>query len=188
MLEHAHLVFNLIAIATFSAGAVAVLWRHGKRRNDRQDTMVLGYPPDRFPAHEVVHHAALQTLAAAQARLLGVYDGLPTGSDSAKRMHVFLLELRRIMDVAYEVALITRAYGQLSQLDTLVSEVQQIEAQLTQQVIHRLLAHEADAQEELLNTRLEVLRTMVRGNHARPGNAGLPARRIMASDGRRDTR
>lgn len=66
------------------------------------------------------------------------------------------------MDVAYQVAVITRAYGSSAQLTRLVSEVQQIEAQFSQQVVHRLLAYEADTQEELLNHRLTTLRALVR--------------------------
>ncbi|HEU5101883.1 MAG TPA: hypothetical protein VFU22_22835, partial [Roseiflexaceae bacterium] len=71
-------------------------------------------------------------------------------------------ELRAIMDTAYQVALITRAYGQSAQLSRLTAEVQQIEAQLARQVVHRLLSYEADTQEELLNSRLESLRGLVR--------------------------
>jgi hypothetical protein len=118
--------------------------------------------PRMIPAHDVINQDALRALATTQSRLLAIYDGLPPGSDSTKRLHTFLIELRAIMDVAYQVALITRAYGQSPQLTRLAAEVQQIEAQLAQQMIHRLLSYEADAQEELLNGRFAALRELVR--------------------------
>ena len=156
------MIMNLVAVAAIAMGAILFLWRTSSRRTSTRTDVMLGYPPDMFPAHDVVNQDSLRALATTQSRLLAIYDGMPQGSDSAKRLHAFLLELRAIMDTAYQVALITRAYGQSAQLNRLASEVQQIEAQLTQQVVHRLLSYEADAQEELLNSRLEALRGLVR--------------------------
>ena len=157
------MLMNLLAVAAIAVGAVVLLWHAiiDRRASTRTD-VVLGYPPDRFPAHDIVSQEPLRALATTQARLLAIYDGMPQGSDSAKRLHTFLLELRAIMDTAYQVALITRAYGQSAQLSRLATEVQQIEAQLAQQVVHRLLSYEADTHEELLNSRLESLRVLVR--------------------------
>ena len=76
-------------------------------------------------------------------------------------LYTFLHELRAIMDVAYRVAVVTRAYGAPAQLDRLVAEVQQIEKQLADHVVHRLLAYEADEQTALLTHRLESLRQCV---------------------------
>jgi hypothetical protein len=156
------LIMNLGAVAAFALGAIFLIWRTSARRLPSRADVVLGYPPDQFPAHDVINQDALRALATTQSRLLAIYDGLPPGSDSAKRLHTFLIELRAIMDVAYQVALITRAYGQSPQLTRLAAEVQQIEAQLAQQMIHRLLSYEADAQEELLNGRFAALRELVR--------------------------
>ncbi|MFP4441281.1 MAG: hypothetical protein ACLFVO_28955 [Chloroflexaceae bacterium] len=50
------------------------------------------------------------------------------------------------------MAVITRAYGQSAQL----------EQQLAEHVVERLLARDGDAQEELLNGRLAALRLCVR--------------------------
>ena len=158
----APMIMNLAAVAAIAIGAVLLIWRTSNRRATTRSDVVLGYPPDLFPAHDIVGQDSLRALATAQSRLLAIYDGMPQGSDSARRLHAFLLELRAIMDTAYQVALITRAYGQSAQLGRLAAEVQQIEAQFTQQVVHRLLSYEADTQEELLNGRLESLRGLVR--------------------------
>jgi hypothetical protein len=156
------MIMNLAAVAAFALGAILLIWRTSARRPPTRSDVVLGYPPDQFPAHDVVNQDALRTLAATQSRLLAIYDGLPQGSDSARRLHAFLIELRAIMDVAYQVALITRAYGPSPQLTRIATEVQQIETQLTQQMIHRLLSYEADVQEELLSARFASLRELVR--------------------------
>jgi len=153
---------NLGAVAALALGAILLIWRTSIRQSPRHGDVVLGYPPDMFPAHDVINQEPLRALATTQSRLLAIYDGLPQGSDSARRLYTFLLELRGIMDVAYQVALITRAYGLSPQLSRIAAEVQQIEAQLTQQMIHRLLSYEADAQEELLNGRFASLRELVR--------------------------
>ncbi len=139
-----------------------LIWRTSIRRTPTHGDVVLGYLPDQFPAHDVINQEALRALATTQSRLLAIYDGLPQSSDSARRLHTFLFELRAILDVAYQVALITRAYGPSPQLTRIAAEVQQIEAQLTQHMIHRLLSYEADAQEELLNGRFASLRELVR--------------------------
>jgi hypothetical protein len=156
------MIMNLGAVAAIALGAILLIWRTSTRRTPSHINVVLGYPPDQFPAHDVINQDALRVLATTQSRLLAIYDGLPPNSDSAQRLQTFLLELRAIMDVAYQVALITRAYGPPPQLTRLAAEVQQIEAQLTQQMIHRLLSYEADAQEELLNGRFASLRELVR--------------------------
>lgn len=156
------MLLNLAAVAAIAIGAVLLIWRTSGRQTAQRATIELGYPPDRFPAHDIVGQDALQALATTQARLLTVYHSLSPSSDLAQRLNTFLHELRGIMDVAYQVAVITRAYGSSAQLTRLVSEVQQIEAQFSQQVVHRLLAYEADTQEELLNHRLTTLRALVR--------------------------
>jgi len=155
-------IMNLGTVAAFALGAIFLLWRTSTHRTSMRADVVLGYPPDQFPAHDVINQEPLRALATTQSRLLTIYAGLPPSSDSARRLHTFLIELRAIMDVAYQVALITRAYGPAPQLARLAAEVQQIEAQLTQQMIHRLLSYEADAQEELLNGRFAALRELVR--------------------------
>lgn len=151
-------LLNLAGVAAIAVGAVAVLWRVSQPHTTRHTEFVLGYPADLFPAHDVVNHPALQALAATQARLLSIYSGLSPASDTARLLHSFLNELRALMDLAYRTALVTRAYGQSTQLDKLVVEVQQIEKELADYVIERLLAYEGDGQMALLTSRLEALR------------------------------
>lgn len=162
MVDPISTIMNLVSVAAIAIGAILLIWRTSTRQSPTQTDIVLGYPPDQFPAHDIIQQDALQALAASQSRLLAVYDGLPQGSDSAQRLRAFLIELRSIMDVAYHVAVITRAYGPSSHLMRLATEVQQIEMQLSQQMIHRLLSYEADAQEELLSARFASLRALVR--------------------------
>jgi hypothetical protein len=154
-------LINLGGIAAIALGAVALLWRVSGQERPQRGAIVQGYPPDLFPAHDVVQSSALSTLAATQSRLLSLYAETPVSSDSARLLHTFLHELRGIMDLAYRVALATRAYGPTPQLERLVSEVQEIEAQLVDHVIHRMLAYEADQQAALLTARLESLRQCV---------------------------
>src|SRR5512145_1150717 len=97
------MIMNLGAVAAFALGAILLIWRTSARRTPTRSDVVLGYPPDQFPAHDIVNQDALRALAATQSRLLAIFDGLPQGSDSAIRLHAFLIELRAIMDVAYQV-------------------------------------------------------------------------------------
>ena len=71
-------------------------------------------------------------------------------------------ELRAIMDTAYRVTVITEIYGRPAQIDRLVAEVQQIEAEIAEHVARQLLARDGDAQAELLDGRLATLRMCVR--------------------------
>lgn len=154
-------LLGLGVVTIIAVGSVLLLLRVSRRSHTRHG-FVLGYPPDRFPAREVTQNGTLATLAATQARLLSVYEQLPAQSDLAVWLRAFLQEFREIMDTAYRVAVITRAYGQSVQLDKLVAEVQQLEQQLAEHVVERLLARDGDAQEELLNGRLAALRLCVR--------------------------
>jgi hypothetical protein len=162
MVDFMPTLLNLLGVAVIAVGAVALLWRVSQPHTARHAEFTLGYPADQFPAHDVVAHPALHALAAAQARLLSLYAGLSPASDTAKLLHSFLHELRAIMDLAYHAALVTRAYGSPAQLDRLVSEVQQIEKELADYVIERLLAYEADSQTTLLTSRLDALRACAR--------------------------
>ncbi|HEY0605453.1 MAG TPA: hypothetical protein VGD58_21205 [Herpetosiphonaceae bacterium] len=156
------ILLNLGGIAAIALGAVAFLWRVSQPRTTQHADFVLGYPADQFPAHDVVGSPALQALTATQGRLLSIYTGLSPASDTANVLYTFLQELRAIMDLAYRVALVTRAYGQPAQLEQLVSEVQAIEKELADYVIERLLAYEADGQMDLLTRRLEALQQCAR--------------------------
>lgn len=155
-------LLNLGGIAAIALGAVAFLWRVSQPRTTQHADFVLGYPADQFPAHDVVGTPALQALTETQARLLSIYTGLSPATETANVLYTFLHELRAIMDLAYRVALVTRAYGQPTQLDQLVREVQAIEKELADYVIERLLAYEADSQMDLLTRRLAALQQCAR--------------------------
>jgi hypothetical protein len=161
MYEQLIALANLGATAAIALGVIAILWRVSERSRPRQPEIVLGYPSDRFPAHDVVGSRALTELAASQARLLSMYSELAPSSDAAKLLYSFLVELRAIMDLAYRVALVTRAYGQSPKLDRVVAEVRAIERELADHVVQRLLAYEADEQSALLDHRLATLRALV---------------------------
>jgi hypothetical protein len=93
---------------------------------------------------------------------LPIYEQSPPQSDLAIWLAMFLREHRAIMDVAYRVVPITRLYGNTSQLDRIVAEVQQIEAQIAEQAIGQLLHRDADPQLALLDGRLDTLRLCAR--------------------------
>jgi hypothetical protein len=154
-------LLNLGAVAAISIGTILLLWRVSERNHEHTSDFVLGYPADIFPAHDVVAGKALTALATTQARLLSLYAELAPTQESARLLYTFLRELRDIMDLAYRVAIVARAYGQPTQLDRLVSEVQQIERELADHVIHRLLAYEGDDRAALLTHRLATLRECV---------------------------
>jgi hypothetical protein len=66
------------------------------------------------------------------------------------------------MDTAYRVALIAQIYEQPPALERLAAEVRQIEAEVAEHVTRRLLAQDADIQNELLEGRLATLRLCTR--------------------------
>lgn len=154
---------GLVGVITVIAlGAVFLLLRVSSRTNQALHGFVVGYPSDRFPIREVTSSGKLTTLAATQLRLLSIYEQLPAQSELSVWLRAFLQEFREIMDTAYRVAVITRAYGQPTQLEQLVDEVRELERQLADHVVQRLLARDGDAQAELLNGRLATLRLCVR--------------------------
>jgi hypothetical protein len=145
-----------------SLSTAALLLRASNGVAKHRSGLVQGYPLGQFPARDLTSQGPLAALAATQTRLLAMYEQVPAHSDLAIWLRTFLHELREIMDTAYRVALITRLYGQPLQLERLVAEVQQIEAQLAEQAISQLLARDADAQQEQLEGRLQTLRMCVR--------------------------
>jgi hypothetical protein len=146
----------------FAVGAVLLLIRLSGRAVTYRSGIVEGYPPSLFPAQELTRSGALIALATTQSRLLSVYEQVPVHSDLAVWLGAFLHELREVMDTAYRTAVIAHVYGQPVQLDRLVDEVHQIEAQLAQQIVQRLLVRDGDAHDELLDGRLATLRMCVR--------------------------
>ena len=161
-------LLGLGVVIVVAIGAVAVLLRSPRRRTPPVGEVVVGYPPDLFPVRCVVRQPALQALAATQARLLAVYQRLPVSdrtapvSEIAIWLKVFLLELRQMMDTAYRVALVTDVYGHSPHLDRLVADVQQIEAQLADDITRRLLGADGELRDDVLNRRLEMLRQCAR--------------------------
>jgi hypothetical protein len=151
----------VIAIA---AGAVALALWLNRRRTPQHEGLVLGYPPDLFPARDAAGGSALRALAAVQQRLVAVYRRLPAGDaavpvgDAALWLRVFLLELRRLMDGAYRAAVITAAYGPTDHLDRLVAEVEAIEAQIVDDLTRQLLGGAGAGRTDRLNRRLAALR------------------------------
>lgn len=155
-------LLQLAIVIIVAVGIVIALLRLGTRATTRQLGFVIGYPPDIYPAHEVTASGPLVALAATQNRLVEMYKQLPPQSDVTIWLRTFLTELREIMDTAYRVMVITRIYGQPSQVDRLVEEVQKIEKQVAEHVTQQLLSQDADAQHELLNGRLATLRLCAR--------------------------
>ncbi len=155
-------LLGLGVVVVVAVGVLLLLLRLSDRANTRQGELLPGYPPDRFPLQELTRSAPLRELAATQARLIAMYQQMPAQSDLAIWLYAFLKELREIMDTAYRVTAITHVYGRTSPLERLVAEVQQIESQLADHVVQRLLARDGDTRSELLEGRLEALRLCVR--------------------------
>jgi hypothetical protein len=153
-------LLGLAAVCLVALGAVLLLLRFSGRGEPGR--RVLGYPPDLFPAQHLTRGGALATLAATQARLAAIQQQVSPQSDLSIWLGAFLDELRAIMDTAYRVTVITEIYGRPAQIDRLVAEVQQIEAEIAGHVARRLLTHDGDAQAELLDGRLATLRMCVR--------------------------
>jgi hypothetical protein len=150
-------LIGLGLVALVAVGAVWLLLRLSERRGPR-GAPALGYPPDGYPAQELIRSGPLAELAAVQARLSALALRLPPQSDQRIWLQTFLDELRQIMDTAYRAALIAQVYGQPAGLERLVAEVRQIEAEAAANITRRLLARESDAHDELLDGRLAALR------------------------------
>ena len=161
MLAQLNHVLGLGAVGLVALGAVLLLLRFSGRAGPGRGHLLLGYPPELFPAQHLTR-GALAALAATQSRLASVERQVPPQSDLSIWLCAFLNELRAIMDTAYRVTVITEIYGQPAQLDRLVAEVQQIEAEIAEHVARRLLARDGDVHAELLDGRLATLRMCVR--------------------------
>jgi hypothetical protein len=155
-------LLGLGAVCLVALGAVLLLLRFSGRVAARPSPLRLGYPPDLFPAQHLIRGGALAALAATQARLASIERQLPPHSDLSIWLRAFLSELREIMDTAYRATVITEIYGRPAQLDRLVAEVRQIEAEIAERVARRLLARDGDAHAELLDGRMATLRMCVR--------------------------
>lgn len=169
-------LIGLSVVVLMTLGVLWLLLRLPNGRSRPSGGLVLGYPPDLFPARQLTRSPALLALAATQRRLLSIYQQTPAHSDLAVWVRAFLNELREIMDTAYRVALVTEVYGQPALLDRLIVEVEQIETQVVEQVAQRLLARDGDAQQELLDGRLAALRMCMRelALVSEVGTRGLP--------------
>jgi hypothetical protein len=156
-------VLEFVVIILVAAGAVWLLFRV-TRRPPARDNLVLGYPPEHYPAHEATRLPALRKLAATQARLHAVYHRLPSSDPTlqvgevAIWLRVFLVELRRMMDAAYRVALIADVYRQADHLDRLAAEVAELESQIADDIAQVLLGHQGAVRNEALSRRLGALR------------------------------
>lgn len=157
-LEH---LLHLGIVVVVAVGGILFLLRMSGGRAGQKDAMVVGYPPDLFPEQHVLREGALVALATTQSRLVSIYRQLPVQSELAIWLRTFLLELREIMDAAYRAVVIMQVYGQPAHLERVVEEVQHIEMQVAEHVSRHLLAHDADAHNELLNGRLAALRLCV---------------------------
>lgn len=149
-------LLGLIVVCLVAVGALLLLVRQGG--GGRSRGLLLGYPASLFPEQELTASGPLSELAATQARLALMYEQLPSHSELSIWLRAFLDELREIMDTAYRVSVITRAYGRPPQLERLIDEVQEIESQVADQVARRLLARDADQHHEHLDGRLATLR------------------------------
>jgi hypothetical protein len=155
-------LLGLGAVCVVALGAVVFLLRFSGRAGPAHGQLLLGYPPELFPAQHLTRGGALAALVATQSRLALIKRQVPPQSDLSIWLAAFLHELRAIMDTAYRVTVITEVYGRPAQLDRLVAEVQQIETEIVEHVARRLLARDGDAQAELLDGRLATLRMCVR--------------------------
>jgi hypothetical protein len=156
------ILLGLIVTAFVSGVGVVLLLRIGKPQLKPSLELVRGYPVEHFPDQQAVRSEPLLALVATQTRLLSVYAQLPRQSDLAVWVHAFLLELRQIMDSAYRVAGVAMLYDKIGQLDTVVREVQRIEAQLAEAAMQHLLDAQSDVDTERFETRLAVLRRCVK--------------------------
>jgi hypothetical protein len=156
------ILFGLIVTAAMSGLDVVLLLRIGKPEPKATAEMMHGYPAERFPDQELVRSEPLSALVATQTRLLSVYAQLPHQSELSVWVRAFLLELRQIMGSAYRVAGVAMLYDKIGQLDTVVSEVQCIEAQLAEAAVQGLLDAQSDVDTERFETRLAVLRRRVK--------------------------
>lgn len=157
-------LLQLGIIIIVALGAVWLLLWLSDRARTKQEDLLIGYPPNRFPVQEVVRSGPLQTLVATQARLVSIYRQLPAESDLANWLRAFLYELREIMDTTYQIRVIMQMYGQPAQLDRLILEVEEIEAQVAEQVVHKLLTPETNTidRRAVLDSQLANLRSCVR--------------------------
>lgn len=150
-------LIGLAVVILIGLGVVVFMLRIGGGRPRRQE-LLLGYPPDLFPAQELTRGGSLKALAAVQARLLSVHAQLPRQSELAVWIWSFLRELRPIMDSAYKAASVAKLYSQSSPLDSLVREVESIEKEIAERVVKRLLSTEAAVDDDGLDVHLAVLR------------------------------
>src|SRR5512145_38479 len=155
-------LLGLGGVIVVAVGAVLLLLWLSDRSAARHDRMVLGYPSTLFPACHLTGSGPLAALAATQIRLATIYQQVPPQGELAIWLRAFLNELREIMDTAYRVSVIAQTYDQHGQLERLIAEVQQIEAEVAEQITRRMLARDGDAQQELLNGRLAALRLCLR--------------------------
>jgi hypothetical protein len=70
-------------------------------RSERANARMLGFPPTRYPAHQLTASAPMDALAALHTRLIHLQARLPAGSDDARWMDWFARQLRHGMDEAY---------------------------------------------------------------------------------------
>jgi hypothetical protein len=144
--------------------AVGVLWVVLRAADqDKGDGVqwMAGYPLAYFPVAALTSSGPLATLTHIQHRLIRLYGGLPLESDLALWLNPFLTELRAIMDQAYQVALITRLYGQQEVLEQLANEVSLLEKQVAEQVTLRLVSRPSSDTFTALDEQLGVLRLCV---------------------------
>jgi hypothetical protein len=143
------LLIQIAIVIIIAGGAVLLLLRSNSRVAHERDGILRGYPSGLYPNQEVARSESLAALAATQARLLSVYERLPTHTDLSDWLRDFLHELREVMDNAYRVATITQAYGDLPQLQRLVDDVQRIEAEVADQIAQQLLARDEHLRQSL---------------------------------------
>jgi hypothetical protein len=176
-------LLGLMLVSLVALGAVVAVMRLSRRETPAEPVgLVLGYPPDHYPLRHVAQHPALQTLAAVQTRLATMRRQIPPGHPSpalgevAIWLQVLLIELRDIMNVAYQVVAITGGHRRSPHLEAIVAEVQQIEEQVVETVTARLLARGEASVDDSLTLRLQNLRRSaaeLRGlADGRPAEAG----------------
>lgn len=156
-------LLQLAAATLVGVIAVAALLRLTQRAAPA-DATIVGYPPDHFPNRAVAGQPALQALTAAQRRLLALRHQIaaspptPITSDLAISLGAFLIELRKVMDAAYQVALVGAVYDQSGHLARLTREVERLEAQVAAEITRHLLAHAHATQGISLDRHLATLR------------------------------
>src|SRR5688500_3869921 len=87
-------LLQLGAVAVIAVGAVLFLMRFSGRATVNRARMIQGFPPSLFPAQDLTSSGPLAALAITQARLLALYEQVPTQSDLSVWLHTFLRELR----------------------------------------------------------------------------------------------